>query len=133
SLDHLQGVRLHIGKNKQEPILRGGQGTVLVHGKLAGGPGFPIEAPRRHMRLERRLARGNQLLKLVEGQARQIQECGWACLHIGELDSGHTSCLLSWEAQYTINRDKLNYFHELGATKLACLWVLEHLGNTKRR
>ena len=24
------------------------------------------------------------------------------------------------------------YFHELGATKLACLWVLEHLGKTKR-
>ena len=24
-------------------------------------------------------------------------------------------------------------FNELGATKLACLWVLEHLGNTKRR
>jgi uncharacterized Zn finger protein len=23
-------------------------------------------------------------------------------------------------------------FHELGATKLACLWVLEHLGKTKR-
>jgi hypothetical protein len=26
-----------------------------------------------------------------------------------------------------------HYFHELGATKLACLWVLEHLGTTKRR
>ncbi len=26
-----------------------------------------------------------------------------------------------------------HYFNELGATKLACLWVLEHLGNTKRR
>jgi uncharacterized Zn finger protein len=25
------------------------------------------------------------------------------------------------------------YFHELGATKLACLWVLEHLGKTKRK
>jgi hypothetical protein len=25
------------------------------------------------------------------------------------------------------------YFNELGATKLACLWVLEHLGKTKRR
>jgi hypothetical protein len=24
------------------------------------------------------------------------------------------------------------YFHELGATKLACLWILEHLGKTKR-
>jgi hypothetical protein len=26
-----------------------------------------------------------------------------------------------------------HYFNELGATKLACLWVLEHLGKTKRR
>jgi uncharacterized Zn finger protein len=26
-----------------------------------------------------------------------------------------------------------HYFHELGATKLACVWVLEHLGKTKRR
>ena len=26
-----------------------------------------------------------------------------------------------------------HYFNELGATKLACLWVLEHLGSTKRR
>jgi len=26
-----------------------------------------------------------------------------------------------------------HYFNELGTTKLACLWVLEHLGKTKRR
>lgn len=26
-----------------------------------------------------------------------------------------------------------HYFNELGATKLACLWVLEHLGKPKRR
>jgi hypothetical protein len=26
-----------------------------------------------------------------------------------------------------------HYFNELGATKPACLWVLEHLGKTKRR
>ena len=26
-----------------------------------------------------------------------------------------------------------HYFNELGATKLACLWVLEHLGKSKRR
>ena len=26
-----------------------------------------------------------------------------------------------------------HYFHELGATKLACVWVLEYLGATKRR
>jgi uncharacterized Zn finger protein len=26
-----------------------------------------------------------------------------------------------------------HYFNELGATKLACVWLLEHLGKTKRR
>ena len=26
-----------------------------------------------------------------------------------------------------------HYFHELGATKLACVWVLEHGGTTRRR
>jgi hypothetical protein len=26
-----------------------------------------------------------------------------------------------------------HYYNELGATKLACLWMLEHLGKTKRR
>ena len=26
-----------------------------------------------------------------------------------------------------------HYFNELGATKLACVWMLEHLGKTKRR
>jgi uncharacterized Zn finger protein len=26
-----------------------------------------------------------------------------------------------------------HYFNELGATKLACLWVLEHMGKTKRK
>ena len=51
-LDHLEGARLDVGKNKQEPIFRGRQGAVLIDGKLARGPGFPIEAPRRHVGLK---------------------------------------------------------------------------------
>jgi hypothetical protein len=37
------------------------------------------------------------------------------------MSSQHLSAVKSAEKR---NR----YFHELGATKLACLWVLEHLG-----
>jgi hypothetical protein len=54
------------------------------------------------MGLERRLEGRHQLLKLVEGQAGQIQELRGAGLHIGKPYTGHLWCLLSWEAQYTI-------------------------------
>jgi len=54
------------------------------NGKLAGGPGFPIEAPRRHPRLESRLKGRDQGLKLVEGHAGEIQEFRWAGLQVGE-------------------------------------------------
>jgi hypothetical protein len=84
SLDHLEAVRLHIGQNKQQPIFGGRQGTVFVDGKLAGCPGLPVQAPRRHMRVERRLEGWNQVLKLVEGQARQIQELHGAGLQLGK-------------------------------------------------
>ena len=84
SLHHLEGVGLQVGEDEEQPIFRCRQGAVLVHGKLAGGPGFPIEAPRRHMRLERGLEGRDQLLKLVEGQAGEIQELRGAGLHVGE-------------------------------------------------
>ena len=60
------------------------------------------------MGLECGLKGRGQLLKLVERQAREIQELHGAGLHIGKPYTGHTSCLLSWEAQYIINRDKLS-------------------------
>ena len=61
-----------------------GQRAVFVDGKPARGPRFPIEAPRGHMGLERRLEGRDQLLKLVERQAREIQELRGARLHVGE-------------------------------------------------
>src|SRR3989442_11525812 len=67
----------------------------------------PIEAPRRHPCLERRLKGRDQLLKLVEGQAGEIQELRGARLQVGKPSMDHPWCLLSWEAQYTINRDNL--------------------------
>jgi hypothetical protein len=55
------------------------------------------------MRWESRLKGRDEALKLVERQAGQIQElCGMG-LHINESYSGHTWCLLSVEAQHTIN------------------------------
>jgi len=71
---HLEGVRLQIGENKQEPVFRCQEGAVLVHGKLARGPRFPIHPPGRHPGVERGLEGRDQLLKLVEGQAGEIQE-----------------------------------------------------------
>src|SRR2546428_5463563 len=97
-----------VNQNEKQPIFWRREGAVLVHATPARGPGFPIEAPLPHMRVERRLERRDQLLKLVERQTRQIQKLRGAGLHVGELYTGHTWCLLSWEAQYTINRDELS-------------------------
>jgi hypothetical protein len=60
------------------------QGTVFVHGKLAGGAGFAIEAPGGHMRLECRLEGRHQLLELLQRNAGQIQKLCGAGLHIGK-------------------------------------------------
>src|SRR5215831_6908026 len=61
------------------------------------------------MGLKRSLEGWDQLLKFVEGHTGEIQELRRARLQIGELYMGHRWCLLSWEAQYIINRDNLNY------------------------
>ena len=103
SLDHLQGVGLHRGQNKKEPIFWRRQGTVFVDGKLAHGARFAIKAPCSHMSLECGLERRKQLLKLVEGQAGAIQELCGTGLHIAKSYTGHTWCLLSAETQHTIN------------------------------
>src|SRR6266851_3749921 len=73
--------------------------------ETAGRPGLPVEAPRRHMGVERGLKGRDELLKLVEGQAGEIQELRRAGLHSGKSYTGHVWCLLSWEAQYATNRD----------------------------
>jgi hypothetical protein len=71
---HLEGVGLEIGENKQEPIFWRRQRAVLIDGKPASGPRLPIHPPRGHMGLERGLEGRDQLLKLVERQAGEIQE-----------------------------------------------------------
>src|SRR5262252_6362804 len=89
SLHHWERVSLYIGQNKQKPVLWGRQGAVLIHAKLARGPGFAIEAPCYHMGLEGGLEGRHQLLKLVEGQAGHIQELRGASLQIGKSYTGH--------------------------------------------
>jgi hypothetical protein len=101
-MHHLERIGFQVGKNEEQAIFRRRKRTVLVHGKPVGGPRFPIETPRRQMRLVRGFKRRNQLLKLVEAQTGEIQELGGARLHIGESYTGHLWCLLSWEAEYTI-------------------------------
>jgi Domain of unknown function (DUF4277) len=55
SLNDLEAVRLQVREQEEQPVFRRREGAVFVDGKLAGGAGFPIEAPRRHMGVERSL------------------------------------------------------------------------------
>ena len=110
SLHHLEGIRFEIDQDEEESIFWRWEGAVLLHTKSTSGSRLPIKAPRRHVRLERDLKGWDELLKLVKGQTGQIEELHGAGLYVGELDTDHPGCLLSWETQYTtINRDKLTY------------------------
>jgi hypothetical protein len=68
--------------------------AAFVHAKLTGGAGLAIESPQRHVGLEGILKGRDELRKLVQGQAGQIQELGGVRLHIGEPDTRHETCLL---------------------------------------
>src|SRR5262245_3846387 len=73
----------------------GQEGAVVVDSKPARGPRFPIHPPRRHPGVERGLEGRDQLLKLVERQAGEIQEIQRAGLEVGEPQTSHGSCLRS--------------------------------------
>lgn len=57
-------------------------------------------------------------------KARDITQKAFA-EQIG-MNTRHLTAIKSSELRH-------HYFNELGATKLACLWVLEHMGKSKRR
>jgi hypothetical protein len=84
SLHHLEGVSLQVGEHEEQPIFRRRQGAVAVHGKPTSGPRLPIHPPRRHPGLERGLEGRDQLLKLVQRQAREIQELYRTGLQLGK-------------------------------------------------
>jgi hypothetical protein len=83
-MHHLEGVGLEVGQEEEQAIFRCRQRAILVDGKSAGRPGCPIEAPRRHMRLERDLEGRDQDLKFLERQAGEIQKLCRARLRIGK-------------------------------------------------
>lgn len=56
-LHDLERIGLQVDQDKQEPILGGRQGAVLVRDVLPGGAWPSIEAPAGHMSLERGLKR----------------------------------------------------------------------------
>src|SRR5215217_7196104 len=121
SLNYLERIGFQVGENEEQSIFWRRERTVLVHGEPAYRPRLPIEAPRRQMRLVRGFKRRDQLLKLTERQARQIQALRGARLHIAEPYTGHLWCLLSWEAQYT--RIGINLSSDLA---LAYAQLIEH-------
>ena len=106
---HLQGRGVEGDEEEAEPLFGRRQGAVWVHGKWTGGAGGPIAAPRGHRRWERRLKGRAPGLNLLAGQARASQAHRGAGLPVRAPDTGQTWCLLSWEAPYTINRDKLTW------------------------
>src|SRR5215813_13924073 len=79
SLHHLERVSLYIGQNKQKPVLRGWQGAVLIHAKLAGGPGVS------HRGATLPYARGT-LPRRVEPGVETRRGSGWS--HLGTPSGG---------------------------------------------
>jgi hypothetical protein len=104
-LHDLEGVRLEVDEDKQQPILGRGQRTVLIGRVPASGARLSIEAPLAHLSLERRFKRPDQRAKLVHGETGEIEYLGGTGLEIGEPSRSHGGGLLSSEAQDTINRD----------------------------
>jgi hypothetical protein len=80
----LEGICFQVDQDKQQPILRRWQRTVLVSRVPAGGARLSIEAPLRHMGLERGLKGSDQVLKLLHGKTGQIEHLCGAGLEIGE-------------------------------------------------
>jgi hypothetical protein len=90
SLHDLERRGFEGGEDEEPASFRRRGRTVLGHREPAGGPRFPIEAPRGERRADRRLEGRDQLRKLVARHTGQIQELRGAGLHIGEPYTGHT-------------------------------------------
>jgi hypothetical protein len=71
---YLKGVGFEVDQDEQEPVFRCREGAVFVDAKPARSSRFPIHPPCRHPGVERGLERQDELLKLVERQAGEIQE-----------------------------------------------------------
>jgi hypothetical protein len=71
---HLECVGFEGDQDEQEPVFWCWEGAIFVDGKPARGPRFPIHSPYRHTGLKRGLEGRDELLKLIERQAGEIQE-----------------------------------------------------------
>jgi hypothetical protein len=83
-LPHLERISLQVDQDKQQPILGRGQGTVRVGRVPTGGARSSIEAPFRHMGLERGLIGWDYLLKLGHRETGHIEQLCGASLEIGK-------------------------------------------------
>src|SRR5918996_1019301 len=79
---HLERIGLEVDQDKQQPVLRRGQRTVLVGGIPPRGTRLSIKTPCRHMRLECGLKLGHQLPKLLQRETGQIKYLCWTALEI---------------------------------------------------
>jgi hypothetical protein len=83
-LHDLERVSLQVDQDKQQPILGCRQRAVPVGRVPTGGARLSIEPPLRHMSLECRLEREDQMLKLLDGETGQIEYLCRAGLDVGE-------------------------------------------------
>ncbi len=83
-LHYLKRIGLQVDQDKQQSVLGRGQGTVLVSRVPTGGAQSSIETPFSHMGLERGLKRRDQFLKLLHGEAGEIEHLCGSGLEIGE-------------------------------------------------
>ena len=77
SLDHLEAVGLEVREQEEQAILGRGQGAVFVDAKLAGGAGFAIESPQRHVGLEGRPQRAERAAQTRPGSSWSNPRTRW--------------------------------------------------------
>ena len=97
-LHDLERIGLQVDQDKQQPILRRGQGTVLVGRVPPGGARLSIKTPCPHMGLETDLKRWHQRPKLLQRKTGQIEYLCRTGLEIDEPSRAHGGGLLSLEA-----------------------------------
>jgi len=102
-----QGRGVQVDQDTQHAILLRWQGTIVVGRLPAGGPRGPIDAPLGPRRLARCVKGRDQRLKLLHGEAGQIQHRRGVGLDRAAAYTSHGGGLLSGEAEETINRNKL--------------------------